>query len=72
MVTGPAAPGDSGGPVWDPLTRKAVGTITSVSPGGGIKCYTLPNGATWCPRKEFTPLLLPPGSEPAGYWRGSE
>lgn len=59
-AVGPAAEGDSGGPVWDPVTHKAVGLITSIAVSGA--CHTLPIGSLWCPRMDFTPLL-PHGSQ---------
>jgi hypothetical protein len=71
---GLAATGDSGGPVWDPKTHKAVGLITTVRPGGGKGCSLLSHEAELCPRMRFTPLDLPQGSYPAGIqnWLGVE
>lgn len=61
-VAGPVIAGDSGGPVWDPVTHKAVGLITSGAPGVGRDCRILPSGHEWCPRMGFTALLTPSGS----------
>ena len=60
-VEGPDAEGDSGAPVWDPVTHKAVGLITSGEPASNMPCHTLPkNRAEWCPRMLFTPLFPRP------------
>ncbi|HET9164310.1 MAG TPA: DUF6531 domain-containing protein [Solirubrobacterales bacterium] len=56
-VNGPAANGDSGGPVWDPATQKAVGQISAHSPAPGKPCHSISGNSTWCPRMTFTPLL---------------
>jgi YD repeat-containing protein len=60
LVDGPAAQGDSGGPVWDPITHKAVGLIGSVP--FSSRCWVLParGNAIMCPRMIFTPLLPRP------------
>jgi YD repeat-containing protein len=57
LVNGPAAEGDSGGPVWDPNTHKAVGTMTSNTNILGGACTILPTGSKMCPQMEFSPLL---------------
>lgn len=58
-VGGPTAKGDSGGPVWDPVTHKAVGLITA---GAGVS-WPLPNGSRMFRGMRFTPLLPRPGEE---------
>jgi hypothetical protein len=60
LVDGPAAEGDSGGPVWDPITHKAVGLIGSII--ASPHCWTLskPGDPLMCPRMVFTPLLPRP------------
>jgi YD repeat-containing protein len=66
-VEGPAAEGDSGAPVWDPITHRAVGSITSGEPAVNKSCHRLPNDALWCPRMLFAPLLPRPNkANPAG------
>jgi tripartite motif-containing protein 71 len=59
-VEGPSAQGDSGGPVWDPITHKAVGLIAALPLTN--KCWTLPKqfSPIMCPRMVFTPLLPRP------------
>lgn len=54
QVNAPSAEGDSGAPVWDPVTHKAVGVLSGGIPGG---CWTLKSGAEMCPRTGVTPLL---------------
>lgn len=49
--------GDSGGPVWNPETHKAVGLITAVSGEAGGKCWITDYNAHACTRMLFTPLL---------------
>jgi hypothetical protein len=68
---GPAAQGDSGGPVWDPETHEAVGIMTTASPGPnpGENCERLPSGSITCPRLQFTPLEQPAGTEAPGALR---
>jgi YD repeat-containing protein len=69
LVSGPTAQGDSGGPVWDPETHKAVGLITAGSPDyeHNKLCALLPSNLVRCPRMIFTPLLPRPGkSQPPG------
>ncbi|HET9675961.1 MAG TPA: hypothetical protein VFP21_00485, partial [Solirubrobacterales bacterium] len=68
-VEGPDAEGDSGAPVWDRATHRAVGSISSGEPAWGIgkPCHQLPNKAFWCPRMLFTPLLpRPHTADPPG------
>ena len=64
VARGIGVEGDSGGPVWDPETHKAVGVITSVSSTLGGKCAVTSYGAMECNRMLFTPLL--PGGGSAG------
>ncbi|MGN6588247.1 MAG: DUF6531 domain-containing protein [Solirubrobacterales bacterium] len=68
-VEGPDAEGDSGAPVWEKSTNKAVGSITSGEAAWGIgkPCHFLSNKAEWCPRMLFTPLLPRPNrADPPG------
>jgi hypothetical protein len=67
-VEGPDAQGDSGAPVWDPVTHKAIGLITSGEKSSDKPCHILPGPAEWCPRMLFTPLLPRPNrkSDPPG------
>ena len=60
VVDGPAAQGDSGGPVWDPLTHKAVGLISSIPLSEHCWILPKPNNPIMCPRMTFTPLLPRP------------
>jgi YD repeat-containing protein len=63
-VKGRAAQGDSGGPVWDPNTQKAVGIISG---GFGNPCPELKDGERSCSRLTFTPLLpFPQKTNPVG------
>lgn len=39
LAEGPTIQGDSGGPVWDPVTHKAVGLITGGSREHGGECH---------------------------------
>lgn len=60
--------GDSGGPVWDPETHKAVGLITGGSKEAGGKCWPtsyqgVAHQGRICSRMIFTPLLPGGGSE---------
>jgi hypothetical protein len=68
-VIGPAAEGDSGGPVWNPETHRAVGQISTAERTPTQLCHHLlsPVGPLWCPRMTFTPILPPEGeSQPPG------
>jgi YD repeat-containing protein len=56
-VRGGVASGDSGGPVWNPRTQKAVGIITSNWGDAKHSCHTLPNGARYCELGGITPLM---------------
>jgi YD repeat-containing protein len=62
VAVGISFKGDSGGPVWDPNTHKAVGLITGATGGGGGKCWEISSGAVGCNRMAFTPLLQGGGS----------
>lgn len=67
LTYGISAEGDSGGPVWDPETHKAVGLITAATTSFGGKCWDRPVGSRSviaCNRMLFTPLL--PGGGSAG------
>jgi hypothetical protein len=57
VVQGPAAEGDSGGPVWNPYTEEAVGTISAISPTVKKPCQELSTKVMRCPRMLFSPLL---------------
>ncbi|MGN6254253.1 MAG: DUF6531 domain-containing protein [Solirubrobacterales bacterium] len=68
VVKGRSVSGDSGGPVWDPITHKAVGLITGNSKDYGGRCRptSYPNvehQGRICSRMIFTPLLPGGGSE---------
>jgi len=62
VVEGITIQGDSGGPVWDPETHKAVGLITGPSSEAGGSCWETSTGAIGCNRLTFTPLLQGGGS----------
>jgi YD repeat-containing protein len=62
IVDGLTIKGDSGGPVWDPATHKAVGLITGGSREAGGKCWKKSWGGIACSRMAFTPLLPSGGS----------
>jgi sugar lactone lactonase YvrE len=70
LVNGPAAQGDSGGPVWNPYTEKAVGLISAQKRSAQKPCHELPKKVIWCPLMLFTPLLpfqnrsIPAGIQP--------
>jgi tripartite motif-containing protein 71 len=52
--------GDSGGPVWDPITKKAIGLISGHQRTTKKPCQELPpanSGKLWCPRTFIGPLL---------------
>jgi sugar lactone lactonase YvrE len=66
-VSGPITAGDSGGPVWDPYTQKAVGLITFNRPAVNKPCHNLKDEERWCPRGGFTPLMpFPRRQHPIG------
>ena len=56
-VDGPSISGDSGGPVWDPYTHKAVGLITTGVRSPQKKCHVVYGSLNSCPRMGFTPLI---------------
>jgi len=56
-VDGPAVEGDSGGPVWDPVTEKIVGSISEIHSLPHRPCVDIKEGDSWCPRMVFTPML---------------
>jgi sugar lactone lactonase YvrE len=56
LAHGMDAQGDSGGPVWDPETHKAVGLITAATGAQGGKCWR-EGKVEACNRMMFTPLL---------------
>jgi hypothetical protein len=58
VVKGEAASGDSGGPVWDPRTHKAVGLIVGSSPDFA-HCETTLVGVTRCDKFAITALRVP-------------
>jgi YD repeat-containing protein len=49
--------GDSGAPVWDKHSHKAVGVLSGGSDEAGGGCWILPNRHRACTRTDFTPLL---------------
>ena len=55
-VRGGIAAGDSGGPVWNMRTEKAVGIVTA----NWGDCHKLPNGARYCSTGGITPLMAYP------------
>lgn len=68
LVKGLTISGDSGGPVWDPVTHKAVGLITGGSKEAGGSCWPtsyqgVAHQGRICSRMVFTPLLPGGGSE---------
>lgn len=62
LVKGLSIRGDSGGPVWDPITHKAVGLITGISDEESGKCWETSYESIVCSRMIFTPLLAGGGS----------
>jgi len=54
--------GDSGGPVWDPVTHKAVGLITGLPGELSAKCWETSFDTIGCNQMLFTPLLQGGGS----------
>jgi len=58
-VLGASVSGDSGGPVWNPITKKAVGVLTLHNRTSKKPCTYLDaaNTKRWCPRTFFTPLM---------------
>ena len=62
VASGPSIEGDSGGPVWDPETHKAVGLISVGWPSEEVPCHETWYEARWCPGMGFTPLLPRGGS----------
>lgn len=61
-VMGLSIQGDSGAPVWDRETHRAVGLIASTTEGGGGSCWETFYNAIGCTRMEFTPLLKSGGA----------
>jgi len=58
LLGGANADGDSGGPVWNPYTQKAVGMISIKFSGPASRpCHYIREHSLWCPRGGFTPLL---------------
>ena len=58
LLGGANADGDSGGPVWNPYTQKAVGMISIKFSGSTSRpCHYIREHSLWCPRGGFTPLL---------------
>jgi hypothetical protein len=71
VVARPVITGDSGSPVWNLRTEKAVGLISLGLETAQKECRELHTppyvGSEWCPRMAFTPLLPLVGEhEPAG------
>jgi len=62
IVEGWSMSGDSGGPVWDPNTHKAVGIISFGLPAVELPCYITSYDAKACPGTAITPLLQGGGS----------
>jgi hypothetical protein len=58
VADGETESGDSGGPVWDPDTHKAVGLIVGSSPDFA-HCETTPLRRKRCDKMAFTPLRVP-------------
>ena len=56
-ITGANIGGDSGAPVWDERTGKAVGILSAGADGSKKKCEKIPGGIYWCPVTLVTPLL---------------
>lgn len=63
IVEGWSMSGDSGGPVWDPKTHKAVGIISFGLPAIELPCYITSFNAKACPGTAITPLLPGGGSD---------
>jgi trypsin len=56
-VRGGIAAGDSGGPVWNMRTEKAVGIVSANHGTPQHPCHNLPNKARYCPYGFITPLM---------------
>lgn len=59
-ITGANIQGDSGSPVWDEKTEKAVGILSGGKDGPKKKCVpkrSIENEPNWCPLTLVTPLL---------------
>ena len=55
--------GDSGGPVWDPNTHKAVGIISGGLSAVEVSCYYTSFNAKACPGTSITPIVQGGGSD---------
>jgi hypothetical protein len=70
LVNGPTMTGDSGSPVWNPATNRAVGQIVTNFPGEQRPCVEKSPHFEECPLTGFQPLLpfagktVPVGSLP--------
>jgi YD repeat-containing protein len=60
-VKGPSVAGDSGGPAWNPVTKKVVGIVSAHGPIQGKSCAPVSDpdkqGAEWCPRTLLMPFV---------------
>jgi hypothetical protein len=59
-ISGANIQGDSGSPVWDEKTQKAVGIVSGSKEGPKKKCVRkqgIPGKPYWCPLTLVTPLL---------------
>ena len=59
-IAGANIQGDSGAPVWDEKTGKAVGILSGGKDGPKKKCVekpSIPGAPNWCPLTVITPLL---------------
>lgn len=56
-MTGGGATGDSGGPIWNPRTEKAVGLVSEGWATPQLPCHELASGSRYCKLRGITPLV---------------
>ena len=56
-MTGGGATGDSGGPIWNARTQKAVGLVSLGWGTAQLPCHELASGAKYCKLHGITPLV---------------
>jgi YD repeat-containing protein len=56
-MTGGGATGDSGGPIWNARTEKAVGLVSEGWGTSQLPCHELASGSTYCKLHGITPLV---------------
>lgn len=55
-AAGPSMEGDSGAPVWDPVSRRPIGIVSAHAPSSKKKCIQTDDKPKWCPLTLITPL----------------